>query len=763
MELSTILNLLCETASYLKNYSNGIKVSGVIDWGGICIALYSKEQENGVIEYRYGLTRGYDRTVEVDNDFQGEGYKPEYLDEMEGLAYAIARDFQETLNSGLGIHGYYPSHYSLEGALNHCYLIVRRGAIHGLGAIETLEQRGLLRSKIAVASGFPFSDIQLYPLRSFPLDSMEGFANGFIFETKKETYIAKTQKGRGIEWLATNNPFSLVGIKTLPYELIQKREQLGNYRYYPVFARPCPINPSHGFVDSTPVYSEGELIEKWEETKREDAEGELILMKQFKNGIAFNGVYANSVISLGEGNDGATSGKQSISIPLTRKGEFYSYVSNGLPEAIIPPGGNTPFYEFIADTVDNVYCVQARSGPYSEVVGDYIPEKMIVGEILKTNGESLIEWKNIIEAIPESKKRELVVSHVGGNNGDHYFVHCLTNRVACMLSRSPAIGETLEATDCFIPEKVDFQRGYAKAFAPFPSERVTISGMFKLSIAILHSLGEQRNSELVGYAIGCFVKSGLALCIGEARYSQLSGGIAKSGGHLSRGNVYRKYAGGSWNRFKTAVARSLYSFEHDSWGASFGGRKWLDATKTLLAIHNSVLKWDGKAIGLWNEAVNLAHNGGWLFNKIASPSDLDSASYNPLELVMKNLVSIWGATTMLRGNHVPVIRKIRSNPYALKFLPPSGASKVEFRYYDVRFGEVIATFPNGGVLKREITIKQNAKGGYWEWEKEKGANGRIPLRYSRKRNSWIFKARGTGETFKMVSDQYISFNRKNAY
>lgn len=489
-----------------------------------------------------------------------------------------------------------------------------------------------------------------------------------------ELGYSNTQKGRGIQWLGPNNPFYYLGIETIPFTLIQKKDDIANIpaHSFPRFIRPCPVRPRHGFVDSRLCYSIEDAYAVWEEMIAEDPKGELIVMRPCY--ATWNAVWANGVLSFGPGNDGATSGNESVSIGMPKVGPTYLGIYAQLPHGLIAPG-ETSYFEFVGSPGE-AYVTQARSGVVIERAGDYIPRDIEVKRIIRTNGETLTEWERIILSIREEDKPTTIVYHPGGNCGDHFFVHSAQAHIAITMGqREPIVGETWNRVDGFELNMTEFQAGYRAAWNPLPEDTtLDLIDIFRLSIIVLHSYGAQSDSKLVGWACGWFVRIGLTLCIGEARYSEMSGPIYKRMGRQYRGAIYDSLKFQGFRTLKGLIKRALYSFEFDNWGSGFGGKKWASSARRLLRLHNSAITGKDNVIAQWNTCVNLAHNGGWLFNKICSLTDLEYASKDPHRIALKHMNKLYYVT--------------RAFLESMKEDSGAGSIKRKLEYYSGREGKV---------------------------------------------------------------------------
>jgi len=132
-----------------------------------------------------------------------------------------------------------------------------------------------------------------------------------LLRNSKPPEILRTQKAKGISFLEQNRTAANAFGFTIPdhyvYDLSSSNYLSKLPPAFPIFVRPCPIVPRHGFVDSRVCINLEQLLTVFEETEKVEPDAEIILVKPV-NAI-YNAIIANNVITLVSGNDGATSGK----------------------------------------------------------------------------------------------------------------------------------------------------------------------------------------------------------------------------------------------------------------------------------------------------------------------------------------------------------------------------------------------------------------------------------------------------------------------
>ena len=126
----------------------------------------------------------------------------------------------------------------------------------------------------------------------------------------------RTQKAQGFYHLQCKSggricPIAGNGAHVLmASEILQEPGEINEYTRSSGFARPCPVRPRHGFVDSRPYTGRGALKSIFLEAKEVDPEAELIIMP-FLSG-KFSGIITPNSLTIGQGHAGATAGTGSV-------------------------------------------------------------------------------------------------------------------------------------------------------------------------------------------------------------------------------------------------------------------------------------------------------------------------------------------------------------------------------------------------------------------------------------------------------------------
>ena len=434
----------------------------------------------------------------------------------------------------------------------------------------------------------------------------------------------KTQKAKGIALLNDAGFLFHAEINPLPFDLITELGDFDSLKWEGErFARPCPITPCHGFVDSRPVSSLAEARALFLEARKEDKQAELILMPFVD--ATYSAIWTPGILTVGVGNDGATSGKGAVTIHTSKKAPL---TNESVIEASGIVNGDVPYFEFVRNEASH-YVVQMRGGPdISDSGDDYLEGALTVKAVVQPNGEDLLAWK----ARCENFKPGTLVYHDGGALSSHYGIHCKTNGIPYFTTRKPKVGAKIELCGCKKkPKGVQWCPvcdGYVKSL-PELDVSETLVGLslgveFQCSYrdAVLMVLGALHNSSyfgkkesrLFGLAVSLALKLGFAACFGEARHKIISG--------LDRKQIYDRAwsdMGASVKRFNEIRAK----FFEGSWKPGYGGKAWGACADATASLWNSVVRFVrsktdadlNQVKDALNLIINQAHNNGWWFNK----------------------------------------------------------------------------------------------------------------------------------------------------
>lgn len=472
---------------------------------------------------------------------------------------------------------------------------------------------------------------------------------------EKQTMEPRTQKAKGLVALKANQQHLIFGgrVQTLPFKLISEESDIDDPLFYikdELFARPCPVDPQHGFVDSRPVKDKAQAKKVFKEAQKADPKAEMLLMPYIK--ADFNAIWTPGLLSIGPGNDGATSGHQSVSVHTTETPPVAH--AKEIVRAAGVKAGAAPYLEFVGceHATDGeklpLYLVQLRGGPKVGSLGpDYNPKTIKVKDVVKAKGD-LIEWK----AMCEKFKPGTVVVHSGGTMSSHYAVHCVEHDIPIFTSGLiPKVGETLQEIPVKKPEKDidEVLKGIAMGVTlpiDYESAVLVVLGAFHNSLFF-----DTSDSRLFGTAVMLALKLGFAACFGEARHKEKHG--------LARHQVYEK----AWADVANHVKRfneARTKFYQKGWSPGFGGKKWgacADATADLWNATVRLVRHKTKenltaVVDALNVVINQAHNNGWWFNKFILAQWFDVAANSPaspLIVAMRHVYKIMTAPAKLEG------------------------------------------------------------------------------------------------------------------
>lgn len=471
----------------------------------------------------------------------------------------------------------------------------------------------------------------------------------------------RTQKARGIAALHYAAAELAPDISTVGYaRIVQNTDQLEaaiqGITTWPKFARPCPVTPRHGFVESRPVQSPEELRAVWKETLDADPQGELVIMPVIRADAS--AVITESSISVGLGNDGATSGHDSVLFPVR-------HIRNLDCKPIRDVISGSVFAEVVSALGalwQTHYLVQLRDGPQqSGHIGDWIPADVTVTDVLPAEGD-LLEFEKATKQAPPGT----VVYSPGGNLLSHYSIHAQLNNLPIIFSRVPKLGETLSKTvTAFQPDYdiVTIKQGVASGFySPNTVEEVQ-QGLKTCLVALHQGAGTWRTGRpafLLGYGIGALLLAGTLASMGEGRYFTRR---INADGCGCRSDTYSTLL---HNRIaaRRLLPDMVKMFRQPwRWGEQMGGGAWARCTKRLIEL-DTIVQTLGtqdrviKMLSTVNEIINLAHNTGRYLNKFLAGQDFDLAMQGRLAPILTAL--------MTHGLHAKPVKR----EYPAGILPP---------------------------------------------------------------------------------------------
>lgn len=489
----------------------------------------------------------------------------------------------------------------------------------------------------------------------------------------------RTQKARGIVGLAdgrfgfVNNGFaerpSVAAVVQSDAPLLYKIQ-------FPTFARPCPVTPRHGFVESREVADPTQVKAVWEEAKKEDPDAEMILMEKLPGDIS--AVATNAGVTFGFGHDGVTGQGPTKFIPGKVPSLAWNRSLGCSSDWSMFNIHDTAYVELVENVTyagHAMVAVQVRDGPSQDVSRNFIPRTTMVTRILEIGKKlDLLTWeRRINKAVADNGKKPdgLVFYFPKGNLSSHYSIHAIQLGVAVITEPmiNLRIGMRLAATAKERP--VLTTKDYK--FLAEEITRLSAPSHFcltrqhqahiKTAMATVHAMStwEKEPHLLTMQAAAAVVLSRfiLAITCGEARhfygdpgpyrnnyyYKQMGAidwkplvGMEKPSGGTHRGQVVDRVLEIPFSRLIPLQEAVALDHLHKGWRSGYGGRKWgrvsranLKLLKTIEAFVKtpSKARW-GRILLLLNRTVNMVHNGNQkLLEKYVMHHVMDILSKSP--------------------------------------------------------------------------------------------------------------------------------------
>lgn len=438
---------------------------------------------------------------------------------------------------------------------------------------------------------------------------------------------ARTQKFKGIrEWeggkkIDTSQIISLTCPKSIEWVTFfwTNWSGIGGGK---MFARPCPVRPRHGFVDSRVITSEKALVALVEETRSADPEGEIMLSSYID--AKWNAIWTPSMMTFGKGHDGATAGDANVlMIPLAGVYDREAFGGCAIAE------GEVPYIEWVGQQIHGggtlPVATQVRSGPAVTTTSrDFIPRPVEVGEVIVFDPEmTFLTWEALMEGAKD--RPGVVVYHPNGSVCDHATVHARSRNIP-IVTFPVAVGDQLVPSgEVATPNPLAVLDGIAlgDTMKLDPNQLRPVVGAILLGLH--HSAALSGNDgKWIGVAAALMIRLGSMALRGEARHEQ-------SVKHKPRREaVYTRHVNRSLTYHRAGVVRLLNTFRYGNFGhnaicasGGTGGMKWAACAASLIPLFNAIralaLKEDQESVQAivraLNRSVNQAHNNGWWLNK----------------------------------------------------------------------------------------------------------------------------------------------------
>lgn len=440
----------------------------------------------------------------------------------------------------------------------------------------------------------------------------------------------RTQKARGLR--------VLVGLRHTNQIIQLARNPISSTvsaLQFPLFARPCPVKPRHGFVESRKVTSLDELNAVITETRQADPYGEVLLMKPIR--ATYSGIVTDNTVTIGRGTDGATSGTKSIAIPcmsdlrkaLTLKTE-YLYMLNGhkksCPVRALRYASVRPGHAVFLETV-GTQIVQLRTGPAVDYTQTWYSSESNITIMAVETFETSVPFLEYEQKLQELKAQTYypasTVIHLPGQTlTSHYAVQAISRGfTVCTEMMQPILNacKSFETgTSClYINDAYRAKVLHARAVSHtvIPS-RATL----QWAISVIQGLSATRHTlqsiTLLVAAGSLLARTGIALCLGEHRHFwefgpgryrmsacaptyppfEMISCLGSNNAKMDRESFYADVFKLDWNdiatwhRMQTILLGVEYDFNLEGqWNPSYGGPKWGQCTRATLQLIQAMM------------------------------------------------------------------------------------------------------------------------------------------------------------------------------
>lgn len=518
-----------------------------------------------------------------------------------------------------------------------------------------------------------------YTSNSARISYNKSFLDGGYYHTPP--IPAETQKARGIFFLMNKSAVvkAAFGWRIPKHLVFHAGEQFSDGSFnYPVFARPCPVDPRHGFVDSIPCKTAETLNALSLETLEEESDAELLVTKPID--ASYSAILTDGVLTFSGGNDGATSGKN-VKYFYINEDPIATAISLD-PTLLLE--GEVPFYEFVMDKNGANNLVQVRSAPGVPKCKDFVQDDVEVKTVIKAEGD-LLEWETLMRTVDAATT---IVDHRGGSLSSHYSIHAILNRVPLFTTYLPEIGDklvpTVHNTEVNEEDKDSFFKSFCYGFSAGEhmmkksqffsdgSARTIMKTSLQLALSCLHNFStivQSKDYEVVGITLGLFLRATFTVSSGETRHV----GSRLNSSHDA--DLHKWYKEIPKNRetcynwvYKQSTSELLENimviyrmFDDVNWGSGYGGAKWASCTRSSIELFNACVTKDiGTVVALFNNVLHEEHNGGKYLNKVINVGEFDLAANDSSTYALKNmnvvidlLSTVWEHAATVGDDNIP--------------------------------------------------------------------------------------------------------------
>ena len=487
--------------------------------------------------------------------------------------------------------------------------------------------------------------------------------------------LARTQKAKGVLQARLGSILQCPPVLGI---LQQVTDAAHMEALLPLFARPCPMTPKHGYIDSRMVNTRAELEDLIKTVIDDDPQGEVLMMAKI-NAIG-NAVLTPHLFLFGEGHDGATAGKNTLSVPICDPFIGYGSVYASSTYGIGP--GEDPYMELVWDNQTNSWITQLRAGPKITSGGDFIPSARTVTKVLVADPALYQdrEWERLIESAKDDPG--VVVWNPTGGRTDHFSIHAFTHGIPILYGDKPEIGAVLEPkaeSTTYDPALLLEGVRWAGDVELTPGNA---SYMCDFMLVLAHHATKLTGlySFWYGVAVGLMLRFGTVAMIGEARHYR----FRNSDTHKPDRSAAYRVAYKKSLYYHIGSLRALVNvFRYGQWPSSgFGGWKWAQCGAGLYDLANAVRNvavnpspvTAAATVRAMNVAINLAHNGGWWLGKFTQSNSFLHAAGNDLKFLIRSLglgLMVMKRTPRARPAEVARFARFLQSTSRLNLSPPA--------------------------------------------------------------------------------------------
>ena len=478
----------------------------------------------------------------------------------------------------------------------------------------------------------------------------------------------RTQKAIGLATLR------YMGLDTPSYSVVQSVQDVAGFDRLPwpqTFARPCPLRPRHGFIDSRRVATVEELRALVAHVLSVEPEGEVLLMPYVN--ARRSAVMTRNQVTIGLGHDGATGGKPgAVVFPL-------SHVD--IPRA---DGVAHGYVESVISINDEVKFTQLRDGPASPAPAvTWIPQDVTVQRVLVPTDDALA-W----ELTCQNAQRGDFAHIPGGTMVCHAAVHCVLHGIPLsFMQNPPSIGDTFKANADESPRVYldDVAHGALHGMASSPAVKPAMHAAVFAAHQGLALPQTAAGARALGAGFATLLRVASGCCLGELRHTKTGAKLirekflADSENGIGRDQIYRAAWSGYLDARKFLAAAAANFDNGKNWpSSSYGGKNWRNCTLATIELDKAVQELTTeandaafkKALAAAHNLINAVHNGGGLFTKVVHQSTLDQMAYGQTAAVAKGAYFAADALAALGGEWIMLPPE--------KFAPPVKAPKKKY-------------------------------------------------------------------------------------